>query len=107
MTPLNLGAIQDLVNKYAPVVYLNGTALFVAGLAIVQIHNRWARNWTVLVTLAGWVLLAGGLYRMVAPTAPQLGRGTTTYVLLAVLIATGGLLTFKGYAPTRRGRGQS
>ncbi len=36
-----------------PVVYLSGTLLFVAGLAIVRIHNRWARDWTVLLTLTG------------------------------------------------------
>ena len=36
-----------------PVVYLSGVLLFVAGLAIVRSHNRWARNWPVLVTLSG------------------------------------------------------
>lgn len=29
----------------APVVYLNGTLLFVAGVAIVQAHNRWRWGW--------------------------------------------------------------
>lgn len=28
--------------------------MFVAGLAIVRAHNRWAPDWTVLVTLSGW-----------------------------------------------------
>ena len=34
-----------------PVVYLSGVLLFVAGLAIVRAHNRWALDWTLLVTL--------------------------------------------------------
>jgi hypothetical protein len=34
-----------------PVVYLSGTLMFVAGLAIVRAHNHWRRDWTVLVTL--------------------------------------------------------
>lgn len=27
----------------APVTYLNGTLLFVAGLALIRAHNRWVR----------------------------------------------------------------
>jgi hypothetical protein len=38
----------------APIVYLNGTLLFVGGLAIVQSHNRWSWGWPLLVTLTGW-----------------------------------------------------
>jgi hypothetical protein len=29
----------------APVTYLNGLLLFVAGLSIVSVHNRWTSNW--------------------------------------------------------------
>jgi hypothetical protein len=29
-----------------PVVYLSGVLMFVAGLAIARVHNRWARDWT-------------------------------------------------------------
>jgi hypothetical protein len=79
----------------AAVVYLNGTLLFVAGLTIVQAHNRWVWAWPVLVTLTGWVLVLGGLYRMFAPAAPQLGEGVVAYGLLALLVAIGGVLTAK------------
>ena len=33
-----------------PVVYLSGVLMFVAGLALVRVHNWWRPNWTVLVT---------------------------------------------------------
>jgi hypothetical protein len=36
-----------------PVVYLSGVLMFVAGLAIARAHNRWAWDWTVLVTMTG------------------------------------------------------
>ena len=29
----------------APVTYLNGTLLFVAGLSIIRVHNYWTRSW--------------------------------------------------------------
>ena len=81
----------------APVTYLNGTLLFVAGLSIVRAHNRWTRDWPVMVTLAGWVAMLGGLYRMFAPEGPQAPQSTSTYVGMLVLFAMGVVLTFKAY----------
>ena len=34
-------------------------------------HNLWQRNWTVLVTLTGWLALALGLVRMFGASAYQ------------------------------------
>ena len=81
----------------AALVYLNGTLLLVGGLAIVAAHARWTLDWTALVTLTGWVLIAGGLYRMFAPEAPQLGAGPVTYAVLAALVAVGAVMSFRGY----------
>lgn len=89
--------IEAFAGIPATVVYLDGTLLFIAGVAIVQAHNRWARSWSVLVTLAGWFLLAGGLYRMFAPQATQMAGDAATYATLAVVFTIGGLLTYKGY----------
>jgi uncharacterized membrane protein YhaH (DUF805 family) len=57
----------DMGPSFATHVYLNGTLLFVAGLAIVRAHNHWTRGWPVLITLVGWIAMLGGLGRMVAP----------------------------------------
>ena len=89
------------VAQTAPVVYLNGTLLFVAGLAIVRAHNVWRPSWRVLVTALGWLSLAAGLYRMAAPAAPQAEAGPLTSLLLAVLVGIGGLLTYMAYRPER------
>lgn len=78
----------------APVVYLNGTVLVVAGTAIARAHNRWTRDWRVLVTLLGWLGMLVGLYRMFAPQARQGGQNLPTYVVIAVLFALGVVLTF-------------
>jgi hypothetical protein len=85
----------------APVTYLNGFILFVAGLAIVRVHNRWTVGWPVMVTLLGWGVLLGGLYRMFAPEAQQAGDTAPTYVVLAIGLVVGIVLTFNAYA---RGR---
>ena len=85
-----------------PVVYLSGVLMFVAGLAIVRTHNRWARDWTVLVTLTGWFALALGLFRMFAAGFYQRGSantsGTVFMVLEGILLVVGLVITFKGYA---------
>lgn len=87
-----------------PVVYLSGVLMFVAGLAVVRAHNRWARNWTVLVTLTGWFLLILGLMRMFgASQYPQAVASTGSTVLMALegaLLVVALILTFQGY---RRG----
>jgi uncharacterized membrane protein HdeD (DUF308 family) len=48
-------------------VLVSGVLSFVAGLAVVRVHNHWAADWAVLVTIFGWLLLIGGLVRMLFP----------------------------------------
>lgn len=86
----------------APVVYLNGTLLFVAGVAIVQAHNRWRWGWPLLVTLSGWGILVVGLVRMISPGAPQAVEGPVTDAVFVALLALGVGLSVLGY---RRGGG--
>jgi len=85
-----------------PVVYLSGTLMFVAGLAIVRAHNHWARNWAVLVTLAGWFSLFLGLFRMFAAGLYQRGSASTSttvfMVLEGILLVFGLIMTFKAYS---------
>jgi uncharacterized membrane protein HdeD (DUF308 family) len=91
-------------SQIPPVIYLSGVLMFVAGLAVVRIHNRWTRTWTVLVTLTGWFLLFLGLIRMF--TASQYhraaaGTGPTVFMALeGVLLVVALVLTYQGY---RRG----
>jgi uncharacterized membrane protein YhaH (DUF805 family) len=91
-------------NTPAPVVYLAGTLLFVAGLSIVRVHNRWTGGWPVLVTLLGWLAMLGGLIRMIAPVFAQQQTEqhiTAVHALLIVLLAIGIFLTFKAYRNNR------
>jgi hypothetical protein len=88
-----------------PVVYLSGILMFVAGLAIVRAHNRWAANWTVLVTLTGWFFLGLGLFRMFAAEAYRRGSARTPsavfMALEGILLALAVTMTYKAYRPER------
>jgi len=87
-----------------PVVYLSGVLMFVAGLAIVQAHNVWQRDWTVLVTLSGWFFLLLGLFRMFAAGLYQRSSASASsiffMILEAILFVVGLIMTFKAYSRT-------
>lgn len=84
-----------------PVVYLSGTLFFVAGLAIVRVHNLWVRAWPVLVTATGWFFVALGLIRMFAAeryrqTSAEASSGTFM-VLEGGLLVIALVITYYGY----------
>ena len=85
-----------------PVVYLSGTLMFVGGLAVVRAHNRWTRDWTVLVTLSGWFFLVLGLFRMFAAGSYQSRSANTSATVFMVLESILGILglfmTIKAYS---------
>lgn len=84
---------------YAAHVYLTGTLLFVAGLAIVRAHNVWSHQWPVLITLVGWLAIIVGLARMFAPLSSQWAGQSIPllYGSLAALFGIGVILTYKSY----------
>ena len=97
---LNLDVFAAAIGPtFATHVYLDGTLLFIAGLAILRAHNAWRHHWSVLITIVGWIGVIGGLGRMVAPvSAQQVGRsGLAVYGFLVVLFAIGLVLTFKAF----------
>src|SRR5262245_53898610 len=85
-------------NQIAPVVYMNGTILFMIGLALVRAHNRWAWRWPSFITATGWVLLIFGLYRMIEPGAPQAAANAASYTMFAAIVVFGLFLSYKGYS---------
>jgi len=87
----------------APVIFLNGALLFVAGLSIVRVHNYWIRGWPVAVTLVGWFVLLLGLFRMIAPERQLEAAKNTSAVIAETMIALviGIFLTFKAYGSRR------
>ena len=104
---LNLGSISAVLEPLSrdpALVLIYGIFLFVAGLAIVRFHNRWEANWSVLVTILGWLLVVGGLVRILFPLRFAAATGDfaqssgTMAVVAVVLLAVGAFLSFKAYA---------
>jgi hypothetical protein len=85
------------VTNIPAITYLNGIILFVLGLSIIRIHNFWALKWHVIITIAGWCGIAGGLFRVFFPEARQGGENILTYTIITLFCLTGLFLSYKGY----------
>jgi hypothetical protein len=103
---INLGSISTLVESVShdpALVLVSGVLSFVAGLAVVRVHNHWAGDWMVLVTILGWLLLVRGLVRIVFPiwVAGMAANFSQNTGLIAgeavVFLVIGALLSYKAY----------
>ncbi|MCP4780821.1 MAG: hypothetical protein GY877_08760 [Hyphomicrobium sp.] len=52
-------------------IFLAGLLTLVTGLAIVLTHNVWVFNWPVVITILGWLSIAGGVFRILFPAGVQ------------------------------------
>jgi hypothetical protein len=44
-------------------LYLSGLLSLLAGLAIINLHNKWHMDWRVIITMLGWLMTIGGIIR--------------------------------------------
>lgn len=53
--------------KNAALTYLMGFTAAIVGMIIVNYHNIWVGNWTVLITILGWLALIKGVLIIAVP----------------------------------------
>jgi hypothetical protein len=93
---------EEFLHSHA-LIYLSGLIALVAGLAIVNVHNFWTRDWRVVITLLGWLSVIGGILRIVLPQfvasigSAMFAQPGVPIVAGTVMLALGGFLAFKGY----------
>jgi hypothetical protein len=92
-------ALAESVSRDPLLIFVSGVLMFIAGLAIVRVHNRWEADWTVLVTILGWIAPIGGLARMMFPIelAAMATKFSQDTGLIVVLLVVGAFLSYKGY----------
>jgi len=103
MTASELLHLPMWATNLPTLTYLNGMLLFLAGVAILRVHNRWVAAWPVLVTLTGWLSALGGLFRMFFPEHGSAPITAPTYAMVVILGCCGCVLTFLAYRPADAG----
>jgi hypothetical protein len=84
-------------------IYFSGLLAFVPGLAILNAYRKWTEGWRVVVTIIGWLLVIGGIIRLVLPAttatiAGDVYSGRYALLIIAIiLVVVGAFLTVMGY----------
>jgi ABC-type Fe3+-siderophore transport system permease subunit len=84
-------------------IYITGILTLAAGLAILNVHHLWTRDWRVLITIFGWLFLIGGIMRILAMSmAQRVGESVIAHQRwplagAIVTLALGAFLTVMGY----------
>lgn len=108
---LNKNATLQMVTALlhdAPVLYVLGSTIAVAGLAIVIAHNRWTGAVAGIVTIVGWSTLLKGLLFLYVP--PNSAGGIAVwgmpyqrlyYIDVLVALVLGIYLAYHGFTARR------
>ena len=58
--------IEDF-EKSPALTFITGLFLLVMGVLLVEYHNIWVKNWTVLITIVGWAVVIKGILLITFP----------------------------------------
>ena len=103
---LNPVAYQRVFEEFfesPALTYLGGLLALTFGLAILAFHHTWNADWTVVVTLIGWLGLIKGSLLAVWPGAmirlsrPLTAKPARLRIMAAVPLALGLFLSLEGY----------
>ena len=84
-------ALEDMM-KNAGFMYLGGIMALIAGYLIVFYHNIWVNDWTVIVTIIGWLALVKGILLLMFPkwmlkiSKPIIKMVGTSYGFIPVIL---------------------
>ncbi|MBU1713476.1 MAG: hypothetical protein KKD47_10295, partial [Proteobacteria bacterium] len=59
--------LADDMYKNSALTYMMGFMAVIVGFLIVHYHNLWGRDWTVLITITGWLSLIKGFLIIAFP----------------------------------------
>ena len=103
---VNPKLLQDVAREFLAsraLIFIGGLLALLAGLAIVNAHNVWSGGWPVVLTVIGWLSVAGGILRIGFPALTKslgeamLARATLLRAASVLQVALGGFLMYVGY----------
>lgn len=96
---LSFAKISEDFEKSPGLTFLGGFIALAIGATLVEYHNRWSTDWTVLVTLVGWIsLLKGVLFIAFPGFISPFKKWTVNPIFLGpALFALGALFGYFGF----------
>ena len=75
---LNTKKLLSSMEKSQGLLVVTGFMCIVIGMILIENHNIWVKDWTVIVTIAGWGSLAKGILLLASPDT-MISAGKSVY----------------------------
>ena len=104
----NRGFYRKVFEGYADdgsALYLGGVVALIVGYLIVIFHNEWAKDWSVIITIIGWLALIKGIVILILPKMmialikAMVKSNSLLTVMAIVALIVGVALSFLGFCP--------
>jgi len=87
--------IEKLLDS-ASFTILAGMIAVIIGIVIIEFHNIWEKNWTIVITIIGWIALIKGILLLAFPKSmvffQPMFQSENLYKFLAPLVILFGLI---------------
>jgi hypothetical protein len=96
-------ALVEEAVRSPTLIYIVGLLALAGGLAILNAYRAWTADWRVVVTVLGWLMVIGGVFRIVPPRltaglAAAIYSGSLAMTIAGMtILVVGGYLSFEGY----------
>jgi len=67
MGSVDFNKVVDEFEKSTALTFISGCVGIIFGMILVNYHNIWTKNWTVLITILSWLMLIGGITVVIFP----------------------------------------
>ena len=98
---INIKKMYDSFEKSEGLLIISGFICSVLGFLLVQYHNIWVKDWTVLVTIVAWATLIKGVLLIAFPnTVMSIGKNfykNNSQALSFVVLALGAVLAYYSF----------
>jgi hypothetical protein len=96
------GKMYQEFMKSSGLLYLGALMAMIVGMLVIQSHNVWSTNWTVLITLFGWMAFFKGAALVLTPRQfmsfwKKWEVENWINIAMVVYVGLGLVLTYFGY----------
>jgi hypothetical protein len=93
--------MAKLLDNSALMIF-GGFMAIILGLLVIENHNYWVKNWTVLITIIGWIALIKGIFLLAFPRSlnffkPMLTAEYSMKFLAPLVIIFGLVFAYFGF----------